>query len=277
MPDMHKSGIHHEADKEKSGYESLLPRSSMDSDPSESPGEPIELAFKVRKPHYRALAFVGKATIIVMALWGLANVGFLIFGAVHSRNSTAIHSHVHEHQHEHVHKVDTSHLEKVTIGGQTFISCSCGTSHAEALSRGCKFDGIAAAFLPAHCRDDELLEEFDRSGENPDGSWNYWRDPKMQHRLNLSELGELADQQEPFYASQMWHVVHCTFNWRKQFRQPKTGVVIEHEADSIHHVTHCEDIFKMRIPLTQIATISGVGLNMDIIRHKEGSDSENPY
>ena len=66
-----------------------------------------------------------------------------------------------------------------------------------------------------------------------------------------------------------WHITHCAFNWKKQYRAAITGVVIEHETDSVHHVSHCLDIWKMRIPLEKIATISGVGLNSDIRRHGE--------
>jgi hypothetical protein len=39
-------------------------------------------------------------------------------------------------------------------------SCSCGTSIAEALNRGCVFDPLVPAWVPPHCRDDELTEEF---------------------------------------------------------------------------------------------------------------------
>lgn len=54
-----------------------------------------------------------------------------------------------------------------------FVSCSCGESVAEAISRGCKYDLLASAWLPKQCRDDELSAEFDRSGPGLDGEWTY--------------------------------------------------------------------------------------------------------
>lgn len=48
--------------------------------------------------------------------------------------------------------------------------CYCGTSSAEAKSMGCKYDSLAAAWLPEHCRDDELTAEFDHSGDGPNGT-----------------------------------------------------------------------------------------------------------
>jgi len=51
-------------------------------------------------------------------------------------------------------------------------SCNCGETVSEAISRGCKYDSLAAAWLPDWCRDDELLAEFETLGPNADGSWD---------------------------------------------------------------------------------------------------------
>ena len=48
--------------------------------------------------------------------------------------------------------------------------CDCGESVAEAISRGCRFDGLAMVWLPEHCRDDELAEEFNTMGDGPNGT-----------------------------------------------------------------------------------------------------------
>ena len=52
------------------------------------------------------------------------------------------------------------------------LSCNCGESVKEAISHGCKYDSLAAAWLPDWCRDDELLAEFEKLGPNADGSWD---------------------------------------------------------------------------------------------------------
>lgn len=107
-------------------------------------------------------------------------------------------------------------------------SCSCGNSVEEAKSMlySCKYDSVAAAWLPPACRDDENTAEFDLSGPEPDGSWPYYADWNKTQRITREEVGELADVKGAnFYTVHEWHVMHCTFIWRKQWRVPVTGVV----------------------------------------------------
>lgn len=54
-----------------------------------------------------------------------------------------------------------------TISGQKYQlhGCDCGGSVVEAVSLGCKFDALSMAWLPEHCRDDELTAEFDTTGK----------------------------------------------------------------------------------------------------------------
>ena len=185
---------------EKSGYESLLERgsrSSLESDPVDGFQDPREQAFRPsERPYSRFFSFLKKPSTIITTVCLVASITSLVIAGKFWKDSTTVHNHVHQHN---------SGAFKLIKGtdGVEFISCSCGSSSAEAFALGCKFDGIAAAFLPPHCRDDELLDEFDRSGENPDGTWNYWRDPKMKYRLNMAEMGPLADHEQPFYASQL--------------------------------------------------------------------------
>ena len=165
----------------------------------------------------RILCLIKKTIIAALAVYGLINASLVVYQALPEKP----------------------------------VSCYCGRSLAEALSLGCKFDGVAGAILPPHCRDDKLTAEFDRSSsENPDGSWTYWADPHKKQRLNESEL---IFRFEPFYASQEWHIFHCTYNWRKKFRPQIPGV--DGEDSSEDHVGHCEKIFKMRKPLHDIATV----------------------
>lgn len=89
------------------------------------------------------------------------------------------------------------------------VSCSCGgTTVAEAISRGCKFTPLAIAWLPAHCLDMELAEEFDRAG--PGGEWEYWADLNGTIPMTREEISILADTEGAvFYTTQEWHVMHC--------------------------------------------------------------------
>lgn len=142
-------------------------------------------------------------------------------------------------------------------------SCSCGSSVSEALSRNCKFDPIATSWLPPHCRDDELIEEFNRSGDGPDGSWTYYTDFNKTATMTEDEVGQLVDVQGHFFTTHAWHVRHCAFNWRKQWRQKQTGATLEARFNTYGHIVHCEEMFLLRNPLDDILTGSGVEINAD--------------
>jgi hypothetical protein len=142
-------------------------------------------------------------------------------------------------------------------------SCSCGSSVDEALSLGCRFDPIAAAWLPEHCRDDELIEDFDRSGDGPNGSWIYYTDFDKTGTMTIEEVGRLADVGGNFFTTLEWHIKHCSYNWKKLFRSRETGVIIENRSNTFGHVDHCEKMFLMPGGLHEVLTGSGVALNAD--------------
>ncbi|RGP79545.1 hypothetical protein FLONG3_2293 [Fusarium longipes] len=121
--------------------------------------------------------------------------------------------------------------------------CNCGSSVAEALSLGCKYDSLAAAWLPEPCRDDALTAEFERSGDAPNGQWSYWADLNHTQELSLEELGKKGDDPSfRFYTTAEWHRVHCAFFWRKMFRSHISGVIIEPRFDNEEHVIHCGSV-----------------------------------
>jgi hypothetical protein len=159
--------------------------------------------------------------LISLAAWGIVSLGFQIHKSIESKRK---------------------------------ISCDCGASIAEALTLDCKYDTMAAAWLPPACRDDELSAEFDRNGPGPGGQWYYWKDPNRKHELTITELSMLADTGEPFFTEWSWHVAHCTYYWRKQDR----GKAYIDSSARYGHIVHCEEV----ILGDQEATImSGIGLN----------------
>jgi hypothetical protein len=123
-------------------------------------------------------------------------------------------------------------------------SCDCGKNTTEAKALGCRYDPFAAAWLPERCRDDELIDEFEREGDNPDGGWLYWADGKRKQSLTVDEVAALADTpDERFYATQRWHVMHCLFYWRKEHRfRFMPGKTLEGRTDGEHHIKHCSDV-----------------------------------
>ena len=86
-------------------------------------------------------------------------------------------------------------------------SCRCGNTIAEALANDCKYDSHATAWLPPHCRDDELLEEWERSGRGPNGTWEYFADQSREHPLTVDEVAMLPLTDGFFWMTQEWHVM----------------------------------------------------------------------
>lgn len=142
------------------------------------------------------------------------------------------------------------------------VSCDCGNSTAEAVELGCKYDSLAAAWLPEHCRDDELTAEFERSGPGPDGKWTYWSDLAHTQEISVEEIAKMGGSPDfEFHMSGHWHVVHCIFYWRKEHRTRFNGRVVEPRSDSEAHIIHCG---KMILD-AGYDTVAGVALNTDTI------------
>ncbi|KAK1710292.1 uncharacterized protein BDZ83DRAFT_540702, partial [Colletotrichum acutatum] len=141
----------------------------------------------------------------------------------------------------------------------TIASCDCGNSTTEAVTLGCKYDSLAAAWLPEHCRDDELTAEFERSGPGPDGQWTYWADTAHTQEISVEEIAKMADNQEElrFHMSGHWHVLHCIFYWRKEYRARFNGKMVEPRSDNEKHIKHCGKIFLD----PGYGTVAGVALN----------------
>ncbi len=144
------------------------------------------------------------------------------------------------------------------ISDHRIIDCSCGASIAEAKTKGCLYDTMAAAWLPPACRDDELSTQFNQAGPGPDGQWYYWADRNQTKQLSLTELSHLADSGEPFFTTWDWHVAHCFWRWRKQIRGRDMMAAHLDAGAAYGHIAHCEEIMKAD-PAAIVA--SGVALN----------------
>ncbi|KAI1336265.1 hypothetical protein F5Y15DRAFT_209274 [Xylariaceae sp. FL0016] len=139
-------------------------------------------------------------------------------------------------------------------------SCYCGETTTEARQRGCKYDSLAAAWLPDHCRDDELTAEFEQSGDGPDGRWLYWADKQHTKPLTLEQIAEMGnDANATFHMSGQWHVVHCFFFWRKEHRSRFNGKFVEGRFDGEEHILHCQRM----VLAPPMYTKSGVTLDAD--------------
>jgi hypothetical protein len=151
------------------------------------------------------------------------------------------------------------------FSGSRNTSCACGSSITDAKALGCHFDPIAAAWVRSECFDKDLVDEFNHSGPGPNGEWDYYTDLTGRQRMSADEVAALGGTHNHFFSTQEWHLAHCTFTWRKQFRAPYTGVVIGKRYDSEEHIQHCEMMIKKRDALQDIVTGSGVTMNIDLI------------
>ena len=168
------------------------------------------------------------------------------------RKTEEVH-HVHHDHHEH--HIHHSHPDESMT---TPTECNCGSSTAEALSLGCKYDSLAAAWLPEHCRNDELTAEFETMGPGTNGSWIYWADSNHTQVVSVEEIAAMADDHEArFHMSYDWHVVHCIFYWRKQYQSRFNGRIVEPRDDSEEHIMHCLMVIRNEV----WGTVAGVALD----------------
>ena len=86
--------------------------------------------------------------------------------------------------------------------------CICGSSAAEAIANGCKFDPYAMAWLPDHCRDDGLIELFTELGQEQHHNWTLFDYPAT-HEMQIEEAASLAsdpfDDPTPVTTTRGWH------------------------------------------------------------------------
>ncbi|KAK5949087.1 hypothetical protein OHC33_009828 [Knufia fluminis] len=161
-------------------------------------------------------------------------------------------------------------------------SCNCGDTIDEAISNSCIYDEMAAAWLPPACRDDELSSQFSQSGPNSDGSWTYYGDKNKTVSMTAYDLSQLPLTGGHFFATHEWHVVHCSYYWKKMARARELGTVLEKRYDTDMHIGHCEMMFLKRDPLDKIVTEAGVSLHSDVLvvakpeehKHDQHGDSE---
>lgn len=117
------------------------------------------------------------------------------------------------------------------------------------------------AWLPEHCRDDELTAEFNTKGNGPNGTWIYYSDTRHTKEVDPEEVPAMGDKPDALvHMNRDWHTIHCIFYWRKQFRTRLNGKIVEPRSDSEHHIKHCGEI----ILGTSNGTVSGVALNTNV-------------
>ena len=118
-------------------------------------------------------------------------------------------------------------------------NCFCGNSTIEAQRNGCKFDPLALAWMPDHCRDDELTDDFNRAGLGADGAWDYWADEAGTIPLDTIGVSLLADSGGLVWVTNRWHLVHCNYYWRKLY---KASSLMDPLRNTMAHIVHCGEL-----------------------------------
>ncbi|OCL04908.1 hypothetical protein AOQ84DRAFT_323709 [Glonium stellatum] len=147
------------------------------------------------------------------------------------------------------------------------FSCACGNNAEEAIAMGCKFDILATAWLPDHCRDEALTEEFNHAGPGPDGEWPYFLDINGSIPLTVEEVS-LLPKGTFWYGVYNWHVRHCFFYWRKQYRARYQHNIVEGKYDSEFHIMHCLHQTEWQKAPLSIANRAMIAFNADHSSHE---------
>ncbi|GLA27770.1 hypothetical protein M752DRAFT_49669 [Aspergillus phoenicis ATCC 13157] len=128
----------------------------------------------------------------------------------------------------------------------------CGNSTTVARSRGCQFDLVTYAWLPASCIEQETLAEFRNwleGSERAFGSWPFFADREGNERIaDEQALSERVGV--PTHSPQEEHLGHCIFLWRRLARMASTGPVLDIGLGHVHHCTeHLLDRLRGANPL----------------------------
>jgi hypothetical protein len=129
---------------------------------------------------------------------------------------------------------------------------------------GCHYDHLAVDWLPDSCIDKDLVTEFDASGPGADGTWPYFDVGNSTEAggsagfvpINSTDIDDFAKAGRWYFATREWHILHCMFTWRKQFRAGFDAANVEPWNNNEEHIRHCSE-YIMR-------TVSW-GLSKDIV------------
>jgi hypothetical protein len=110
---------------------------------------------------------------------------------------------------------------------------SCGSSAAEAVSRGCAFDVMEFAWVPSRCFDQDLMNDFLALSD-----WQWYVDAAGTEPADKDAIAH--GHYDEVFVTQQYHIYHCTYMWRKMHRAFLAGAVVDGYIADTHHTAHCE-------------------------------------
>lgn len=111
----------------------------------------------------------------------------------------------------------------------------CGTSREEALKRGCVFDVMNYAWLPAPCYNKTISDQYWNELES-DGI-TFYQDSRRLRKLDNVDI--LAAKHEYVYTSWKLHYLHCTYLIHRQLQAVTFGTPVDNLARNLTHAEHC--------------------------------------
>ncbi|KAK0649769.1 hypothetical protein B0T16DRAFT_410690 [Cercophora newfieldiana] len=109
---------------------------------------------------------------------------------------------------------------------------SCGSSPAEARSRGCHFDILSFAWQTPECFDAKLMDSFLAFG-----NWTFYAEPNR--TAETVDLETALRGESSLFVDWKYHVTHCTFMWMQMHRAYAVRGYIDSHLDSYAHTMHC--------------------------------------
>lgn len=131
----------------------------------------------------------------------------------------------------------------------------CGKSWDSALAKGYVFDELEFRFTHPECIDADNQADFLKSEPGPDGKWLYGLDVDWRHEaeshgniyngtnmriVDSDELRALVAPGLTVWHSNLWHISHCLWYWKKASLARFKGTLLPMQsAEEAEHSYHC--------------------------------------
>lgn len=137
---------------------------------------------------------------------------------------------------------------------------TCGNTTLSAIAQNCTFDPIYFSWLPAPCTDAPLTAAF-----LAQRNWTWYFDRNGIGKQLAPREEVLQGEHDNLYVSAEYHILHCTYMWRKMHRAVSTGKLIDGYIGNLHHTSHCE---KMIVEAMEVDEEGKGGVVNTVIRMK---------
>ena len=128
----------------------------------------------------------------------------------------------------------------------------CGTTAAEARSKGCVFEMTGFSWLPKECADPMVEMEFLNARD-----LQYYRDSNYTQEVPLDEVRK--GDGPGFYVKQDYHLAHCGFLFKKLHRAISEGKKVDGVISPVGHTGHCVQPTHSRRPRGRDAAWTSTG------------------